>query len=258
MPWRNDPNPPGDQVLTNGAWTLSGAGTGITSGAWQMYGYTDQFHYVYQAVANDQTIVAKFTGFGANPPAKAQAGIMVRASTSPTAPYYAILLSGAGGGQVQWRAHPNAVTRTGFIPMTSLAAPVYLRITRYSDKRFSPPVVTYDAATSTDGTTWTEVVGSTAAIDMGGGAAGPTLMGLAATANVQRTQVPAELHQRLHLTDHHRPPGRLSHWLDVRRRRQRARTRQPDRRQPRHHRAGVGRPLGRVRPVPLPVRADDR
>ncbi len=188
----NDPNPPGDQVLTNGAWTLSGAGTGITSGAWQMYGYTDQFHYVYQTVANDQTIVAKFTGFGANPPAKAQAGIMVRASTSPTAPYYAILLSGAGGGQVQWRAHPNAVTRTGFIPMTSLAAPVYLRITRYTTSVSPHPwsrTTRPRRPTAPPGPRWSAPPRRST---WAAAPPGRRLMGLAATANVQRTQVPAD------------------------------------------------------------------
>ncbi len=187
----DDANPAGDQTLANGTWSMYGSGTGISSGVpgSPLYGNLDQFHYVYQSVNNDQTLTAEYMGWGGTKPANAQAGIMMRAGLAPGAPYYAFLMSSTGGATVQWRSNSNLVDQGADVKLPALAAPVYLRIIRYTDTRFNPPVVDYSAATSTDGTNWTTVQGSTAVIDMGGGAAGPTLMGLVGDAIAIRTTI---------------------------------------------------------------------
>jgi outer membrane protein assembly factor BamB len=190
-PWTcrdvDDPNPPGDQIVSNGTFQLQGAGWGI--GSLANYTYEDSFHYVYQSLKGDQTISAKFTGFGSNAPAKAQAGLMMRASQDAHAPYYGIFMyPGTKGGIVQWRVLPDIIARVD-IPLPSLTMPVYLQVSRYTDTRFSPAVTYYSAATSPDGVNWTPVTGSTVAIDMGGGQNGPTMVGLAGDAIVANTQV---------------------------------------------------------------------
>ncbi|MBV9524326.1 MAG: hypothetical protein JOZ46_00770, partial [Candidatus Dormibacteraeota bacterium] len=186
----NAPNPPGDQTLSNGTLTIDGSGWGITSGVFSSYGHEDAFHYVYQAPQNDQTITAQFTGFGGGAPAAAEAGLMMRASTDPRAPYYGIFAYPNGTGIVQWRTYPNMVERFGYMKLSSLTSGTYLRITRYTDTRFNPAPTYYSAATSPDGVNWKTIPGSTAAINMGGGAAGPTLVGLAADAVTPNITVP--------------------------------------------------------------------
>ena len=211
-PWRclsvDNPTPMGDQTLSNGTWTLQGAGFGIGSGFHAFYGKEDSFHFVYQALTGDQTISARFTGFGANPPANAEAGLMMRASSDPNAPYYGIFLyPGTKGGIVQWRVNPNIVSRATYIQLPALVAPVYLQISRFTDTRFNPAPVYYSAATSPDGVHWNPVYGSTAAIDMGGGSNGPTLAGMAADATAARTLVPVTFTSFSSSATQDPPPG---------------------------------------------------
>jgi outer membrane protein assembly factor BamB len=188
----NTPNPPGDQSLTNGTFTLSGAGAGITSGVFTAYGHEDSFHYVYKTVPNDQTITAQFAGFGANAPAGAEAGLMMRASTDPHAPYYGIFVYPTGKAIVQWRTNPNMVGRFAYVKLPApLPNPLFLQVVRYTDTRFNPAPTYYSAAMSSDGVNWRPVDGTTAAIDMGGGSAGPTLVGMAASANAINVTAPA-------------------------------------------------------------------
>ncbi|MBV9099517.1 MAG: PQQ-binding-like beta-propeller repeat protein [Candidatus Dormibacteraeota bacterium] len=172
-----NPNPPGDQQMTApGAFTLSGAGTGITSGVFATYGHSDQFQYVYQSAGGDQTIVAKFLGFGANPPNNAQSGLMVRATNDPGSPYYSVLAYGKGGGVVQWREDANITARFANVSLPSLAAGTYIEIVRYTDP--SSNTTTYSAATSPDGVNWTFVQSATAALNLGA----TPMYGLAASA----------------------------------------------------------------------------
>ncbi|HWW09456.1 MAG TPA: PQQ-binding-like beta-propeller repeat protein [Candidatus Acidoferrales bacterium] len=170
-----NPNPPGDQTLAGGTYTMLGAGTGITSGVFATYGHRDQFHYISQALSGDQTFTAKFLGFTGTPPANAQAGLMMRASSDPGSPYYSILAYPNGTGVVQWRVNPNMTARFAFVKLPTLAAGTWLQIIRYTDPTVG---ATYSAATSPDGVNWTPVQSTTAAINLG---ASPTL-GLAASA----------------------------------------------------------------------------
>jgi outer membrane protein assembly factor BamB len=203
----NAPNPPGDQTVNNGTYTLSGGGWGITSGVFSAYGKEDSFHYVYKTLQNDQTITAQFTGFGSNAPAGAEAGLMMRASMDPHSQYYGIFVYPNGTAIVQWRVHPNMVERFAFVKLPVLASPVFLKVARYTDTRFTPAPSYYTAATSSDGVNWTWVPGTTAAIDMGGGGAGPTLVGLAADAITPRINVPASFANVAVSANPSPPPG---------------------------------------------------
>jgi len=148
----------GSQSLTNGLWTLQGAGTDI-------WGIADQFHFVWQPLAANATVSAHILGQG-GPLTKA--GVMLRASTDENAPYYTAFVTPEKGLVVQYRAIPglDAVAFTG---NSKITVPIYLRVARWQN--------IFTTYTSTDGVTWTPLDGSSIELDIGG----PMLGGLVVT-----------------------------------------------------------------------------
>jgi outer membrane protein assembly factor BamB len=173
------PNPPGDTTSSGpGTFTLDGTGTGITTGT------SDSFHYVYQPVSGNQTLSAQVVT-QPNQPTTAQEGIMMRATASPTSPYYSILISpGGGAASVQWRTYDGAANRTVPLPLPGVTSPADVEIVSWQDTALNQTF--FSALTSTDGVHWTPVLGSTQAINMGTN----YRAGLAATANSPRVTVP--------------------------------------------------------------------
>ena len=192
-----NPSPRGDTTSTSAtALTLDGTGTGITLGP------TDALHYVYRPVSGNQTLSAQVVTTATNPPG-AQEGIMMRASTSPASPYYAVLLNPGGSATVQWRSYDGVPNRSAHLALPSVTSPAYVRIVRWQDNNISPARTFFSALTSTDGTTWTPVLGSTAPIDMGTS----YLSGLAATSTAPRV-TPAVSYDAVAMTAaSSQPPG---------------------------------------------------
>ncbi|HET8907219.1 MAG TPA: PQQ-binding-like beta-propeller repeat protein, partial [Ktedonobacterales bacterium] len=149
----------GDQSLSNGVWTLSGAGANIQ-------GYSDQFHYVWQAMTGDATISAHITA-QTNTNAGAKAGVMLRQNSSAGSAFYGAFVTPGQGILVLYRSVQGLrmLTRT----TNSGGVPAYLEVAR-SGSSFS----TYS---STDGVTWTYVVGTSIILNMSNTA----LAGLAIT-----------------------------------------------------------------------------
>jgi len=151
----------GGQTLSGGTWTIQGGGSDI-------WGTTDSFHYTWQPLAADGSISAQVVS-QTNTSAWAKAGLMMRASTDPGAPYYAVFVTPGNGIAVQWRqtqaGSSSQTTTTGTVP-------VYLQITRTG--------TTFSAATSTDGVTWTLVPGSTKSL---ANLSGALLRGFAVTSH---------------------------------------------------------------------------
>jgi hypothetical protein len=152
---------PGGQSLSGGSWTIQGGGSDI-------YGTADNFHYLWQPLAGDSSISVEVVSQAATS-SWAKAGLMMRASTDPGSPYYAVFVTPGNGVAVQWRqtqaGSTGQVTTTGTVP-------VYLQITRTG--------TTFSAATSTDGVTWTPVPGSTKTM---AGLSGAVLRGFAVTSH---------------------------------------------------------------------------
>jgi hypothetical protein len=96
---------------------------------------------------------------------------MIRASSDPGAPYYAVYLTPGNGVVVQSRdaAGDNSVQEQS---VSTATAPAYLRISRTG--------TTFTAATSSDGVNWTPVAGSTASLP---NLSGAVLEGLAVTSH---------------------------------------------------------------------------
>ncbi len=148
----------GNQTISGSSWVISGSGASSGANA-----YGDQFHLVSQPIAGDATLsahVASVAGAGG-----AQAGLVFRTDTTSGAASYGAFVTPSNGIQIVYRT--AAGLRTSIAATSSGTAPAYLQITRYGN--------TYTAFGSTDGVTWSAIVGSSVTF----GAAGPMVAGLA-------------------------------------------------------------------------------
>jgi hypothetical protein len=136
----------GSQALTGTTWTIQGGGTDIA-------GTADQFHFVWQTLGGDGSISAHLTGQTVSS-GFAKAGVMLRLTTDPASPYYAVLVTPSNGIRVQDRAAQGG----GTTYLTNLAGtvPVYLMVSRSG--------TTFTAYTSPEGSTWTAVPSSTVSL----------------------------------------------------------------------------------------------
>ena len=153
--------PAGSQSLDGGTWTIQGGGGDI-------WGTSDQFHFVSQPLPGDGTASARVAAQGNTDP-WAKAGVMLRQATDPSSPYYALEVTPGNGLVVQYRATAGA----GAVMAASAAgaAPAYVRVGRSGS--------TFTAYTSADGASWTPVAGSGVTL----GLSGALLAGLAVTSH---------------------------------------------------------------------------
>jgi hypothetical protein len=151
----------GSDSLSNGIWTVSGSGTDIG-------GKADQFHFVWLPLISDGGISAQVLT-QTNTNSRARAGVMLRQSTDPSAPFYAVVVTPQSGIVVLDRTKQGGSVST----VTSIAgvAPVYLQVQRTG--------ITYTAYTSSDGVTWTSIPGSSVTL----GPPGTWLAGMAVTSH---------------------------------------------------------------------------
>ncbi|MDQ0259287.1 PQQ-binding-like beta-propeller repeat protein, partial [Sinomonas atrocyanea] len=197
-PWTcadiGNPNPPGDTTAAGSSITLDGTGTGIG-------GARDSFHYAFTPVSGNQSLSAQVvTQTGS--PNTAQEGLMMRASTSASSPFYGIFLNPGGSATISWRTYDGVAQRSK-IPLTSVTSPAYLQIVRYQDTTLNPPVTFFSTLTSSDGSTWTPALGSTVAIDMGD----QYLAGMAATSGTPRVAPPVVYNNVAITVPSSPPPG---------------------------------------------------
>jgi hypothetical protein len=180
-----------DSLSADGTWSEIGGGTDI-------WGTSDSFHLVSQSLSGDGTVSAQVTS-QQNTSAWAKAGVMMRASTDPGAPYYAAFITPGHGVDVQWRSAQGASTSQF---LASGTAPIYLRVGRYTTTG-SSPVTYYTAYKSSDGNTWTPVAGSTHALSL----PEPLLAGFAITSHNQGTGSAVTLNSVAVTAGEFPPPG---------------------------------------------------
>jgi len=164
-----------DDPLGDGTLTLSGAG--VESVAMP----TDQLHYVWRTLPGDGGISARISqphALGGGPSlASAKAGLMLRGSPQPGAPYFEAAVQGGGSVRVEYRAvqdRPGAfilLPQPVSFPNPAAAAAangaVYLRVRRVGSS--------FSAYSSPDGAAWSLIPGSATDIPS---LAGPVLAGL--------------------------------------------------------------------------------
>jgi hypothetical protein len=166
-PWNcadiGSPDPAGSQSFdpNSGTWTIQAGGSDIT-------GTSDEFRYVWQTLTGDGSVIADVTSQTDTSPA-AKAGVMLRTSTDPGAPNYALVVSPAQGIKVQVRKTQGGTTTKLANPTGT--TPAWVKITRSGN--------TFTAYTSADGVTWTLIPGSSITVNLGAS----LLAGLAETSH---------------------------------------------------------------------------
>ncbi len=157
------PTPAGNQSYapTTGTWTIEGGGADIT-------GTSDQFHYVWQSLTGNGGLSARVASQTVAS-SQAKAGIMLRATTDPGSPNYAVVVTPGAGIKVQVRSTQGGTTTKIANPTGTV--PTYLEVTWSGS--------TFTASTSADGVTWTPIPGSTATVSLGS----TFLAGLAVTSH---------------------------------------------------------------------------
>ena len=124
-------------------------------------GSSDSAHYVYQSVSGNESISAQVVTQPRAQPAKTQDGLMMRASTAPPRPCTASTSIPGGSATVKWRVNDGIATTNGPARPRSPRPPTW----RSSAGRTATPArrgPIFSTLTSTDGVTWTPVLGSIA------------------------------------------------------------------------------------------------
>ncbi|MCM3269616.1 PQQ-dependent sugar dehydrogenase [Paenibacillus elgii] len=121
-----------------GVYTVKGAGKDI-------WGTSDQFHYVYQPLTGSGAIIAQVTGQG-NTDDFAKAGLMIRETLDANAKHVDIAAVPSGMYTFQYRNDVGGATTSVKANSTS---PSWLKLERDGN--------TFKGSYSTDGSTWTEV-----------------------------------------------------------------------------------------------------
>ena len=132
----------GNASINSGAWTVTGSGADV-------WGTSDQFHFAYQPLTGDGTIIARVTSVQ-NVDQWTKAGVMLRQSLSPGSAHAFMLVTPEGS--TKGLAFQRRTTTDGASTNTGGgdgAAPVWVRLTR------SGNLIT--AYRSTDGVAWTTV-----------------------------------------------------------------------------------------------------
>jgi regulation of enolase protein 1 (concanavalin A-like superfamily) len=135
------PSLAGSATYTTGTFTIRAAGADI-------WGTSDQFHFVYRTLSGDGEIVAR-VGSLTNTQGWAKAGVMIRESLTAGSRYALTMVSATNGAGFQQRVTTNALSTS--LKGTSGLPPRWLRLVRKAN--------TYTGYESTDGVTW-RLVGS--------------------------------------------------------------------------------------------------
>jgi hypothetical protein len=119
------PGAAGSAAYSSGVYTVKGAGAGIN-------GTSDQFNYVHQALAGDQTLIARVTGLS-NTSSGAKAGVMMRDSTAANAAFVMEDVSPAGVVEMRFRTSTGGSAgytsaSTGITP--SAGTPIWVKLVK--------------------------------------------------------------------------------------------------------------------------------
>jgi hypothetical protein len=103
-----------------GEYRITGAGANI-------WAKSDEFQFVWRKLSGNVTMTATMQFVGTGGAAHRKAGLMLRASLEPDAPYVDAVVHGDGLTQIQWRESAADVTRAVKFPVEG---PAQIRIER--------------------------------------------------------------------------------------------------------------------------------
>ncbi len=139
----------GSASCSGGVFTVTGSGTDI----WVA---PDEFHFAYQPLVRDGTIVARVVS-QQNTNGWAKSGVLMRPSLNPNAPFVDMLVSPNNGANVQWRNPALGNNQLGEIAIAGVTAPYWVKLQRAGS--------VFTGYASPDGVTWTDV-GSTTFVNL--------------------------------------------------------------------------------------------
>jgi hypothetical protein len=157
---------PGSASEIGGTWTISGNGNDI-------WGNSDNFHYVYLYLEGDGEMSARVVDNGSGSNAWAKCGVMIRQdNTGPSQYAYMAITGGDGSGACfQWRDNPGGGAGWPGEHASNVTPPRWVRLVREGDS--------FTAYLSTDGITWEASPIDPHTVNM----TGTVLIGLAVTSH---------------------------------------------------------------------------
>jgi regulation of enolase protein 1 (concanavalin A-like superfamily) len=126
--------------------TVAGGTYAVTGGGADIWGSSDQFHFVYQPLSGDGEIVARVVSVQ-NADVWSKAGVMMRESVAANARHAMMVVTPGAGTAFQRRTTAGGASAHTSGP--SVAAPYWVRLVRTG--------ATVTASTSANGSTWTTV-----------------------------------------------------------------------------------------------------
>jgi regulation of enolase protein 1 (concanavalin A-like superfamily) len=129
----------GHAAYASGRYTVSGAGADI-------WGGSDQFHFVYRTLVGDATLVARVASIQAVN-AWTKAGLMIRESLAAGSRHASVFATPAKGYAFQWRSATSGATLN--TAGGAGAPPAWVRLVRRGS--------TFEASRSSDGVRWTTI-----------------------------------------------------------------------------------------------------
>ena len=137
---------PGGATFSSGSFTVNGSGSDIE-------GTSDQFHYVYEPVSGDVTIVARVASIQNTDP-WAKGGVMIRETLSASSTHAMMVLTPGNGLAFQRRVTTGGTTSTTL--GANVVAPYWVKVVRSG--------TTFTGYSSPDGINWTLVGSDTIAM----------------------------------------------------------------------------------------------
>ena len=128
----------GSAAYNNGVFTLLGSGADI-------WNTTDGFHYAYQNLTGDGTIIAYVVSQVSG---QDKAGVMIRQDLTPDSPYVQIAIHQRAGIKLEYRTTAGAQAQITGWDTAVKAAPYWLKLSRSGN--------TFTAFVSADGINWVE------------------------------------------------------------------------------------------------------
>jgi len=136
----------GSATYSSGVFTIDAAGSDI-------WGSSDQFHFVYQQIAGDVDIIARVDDV-TQPSIWSKAGVMIRSSLNSNAAHGSALLTAADGARFRRRLTSGA--NSASTSVANVSAPVWVRAVRSGSK--------VTAYWSSNGSTWLLIGSDTIAL----------------------------------------------------------------------------------------------
>jgi regulation of enolase protein 1 (concanavalin A-like superfamily) len=128
---------PGSASVSNGTYTVHGSGSDI-------WGTADQFHFVYQKLTGDGTIIARVASVE-NTNSLAKSGVMMRESLAANSKHASVLVSPGSGG-VRYLRRTTTGGGSTSTTHSPLSAPYWVKLVRKGN--------TFTSYRSADGVTW--------------------------------------------------------------------------------------------------------